>query len=153
MGPKLSKQPLSASTEWVVPGEEYTDFSKQLREVSKLIQISKTEKFVEVRNNSICHCAARTLKPFIACLSDWPLQRSGFVTIVKGWDTHNSYREQVNLGFQTIDTALKNFVTEMKAQGIWDDVVIMTMSDFGRKLTPNGRGTDHAWGGIRRIRL
>ena len=44
--------------------------------------------------------------------------------------------------------ALENFVTEMKAQGIWNDVVILTISDFGRKLVPNGRGCDHAWGGI-----
>ena len=86
--------------------------------------------------------------PSIACLSNRPLQRSGFATAVKGFDSHNDYREQVNARFETIDTALKNFVTEMKAQGIWDDVVMVTMSDFGRKLTPNGRGTDHAWGGI-----
>ena len=65
-----------------------------------------------------------------------------------GFDTHNDYRELVNQKFGTINTALENFVTEMKAQGIWNDVVILTISDFGRKLVPNGRGCDHAWGGI-----
>ena len=75
------------------------------------------------------------------------IQRSAFVTSIGGFDTHNDYREQVDERFATIDTGLKNFVTEMKAQGIWDNVVIMAMSDFGRKLVPNGRGTDHAWGG------
>ena len=76
------------------------------------------------------------------------MQRSGFITQVRHFDTHNDAREAVNVKFDTINTGLKNFVTEMKALGIWDDVVIVTMSDFGRKLTPNGRGTDHAWGGI-----
>ena len=35
----------------------------------------------------------------------------------------------------------------MKAQGIFEDVAIVTMSDFGRTLTWNGAGTDHGWGG------
>ena len=69
LGPKLSKQPLSADTEWVVPEEDASHFNKQLREVAKLIQISKNEEFVEVRNNSICGCAARTLDGTIHCMS------------------------------------------------------------------------------------
>jgi len=36
----------------------------------------------------------------------------------------------------------------MKRQGIWENVVIVMGSDFGRSITPNsGGGTDHAWGG------
>eukprot|EP00966_Prymnesium_polylepis_P179122 4147326-Prymnesium_polylepis.1 len=35
----------------------------------------------------------------------------------------------------------------MKLKGTWDDVALVTLSDFGRTLTSNGRGTDHAWGG------
>lgn len=49
--------------------------------------------------------------------------------------------------FGDIDTGLGNFANEMKAQGVWDDVVVLSVSDFGRTLTSNGRGTDHAWGG------
>ena len=45
------------------------------------------------------------------------------------------------------DDAIKVFEAEMKAQGLWDDVVIVSSSDFGRKLVANGEGTDHAWGG------
>merc|ERR1711988_2042656 len=29
----------------------------------------------------------------------------------------------------------------------WNDIVLVEASDFGRTLTPNGLGTDHAWGG------
>jgi cullin-associated NEDD8-dissociated protein 1 len=35
----------------------------------------------------------------------------------------------------------------MKAQGVWNDVVVMSVSDFGRTITSNGQGTDHAWSG------
>lgn len=49
---------------------------------------------------------------------------------------------------QAFDDAIGPFITEMKAQGIWDDVVLMTISDFGRTLGGNAAaGTDHGWGG------
>ena len=64
------------------------------------------------------------------------------------FDTHNDYREIVNQNFNAIDVGLKSFVTELKAQEVWDDVVVVAVSDFGRKLPPNGLGTDHAWGGM-----
>merc|ERR1712217_201000 len=35
----------------------------------------------------------------------------------------------------------------MGAQGIFDDVVMASESEFGRSLTTNGAGTDHAWAG------
>lgn len=38
-------------------------------------------------------------------------------------------------------------VGEMKAQNIFDSVVIASESDFGRTLSSNGAGTDHAWAG------
>ena len=35
----------------------------------------------------------------------------------------------------------------MEELGVGNNVVGFTMSDFGRKLTSNGDGSDHAWGG------
>mmetsp|Transcript_84204 Transcript_84204/g.168087 ORF Transcript_84204/g.168087 Transcript_84204/m.168087 type:complete len:120 (-) Transcript_84204:508-867(-) len=35
----------------------------------------------------------------------------------------------------------------MEAQGVWDQVAVLTASDFGRTLGSNGAGTDHAWAG------
>jgi uncharacterized protein (DUF1501 family) len=48
---------------------------------------------------------------------------------------------------QSVDNAVRRLEEEMKAEGIWDDVVVVSASDFGRKLVSNGGGTDHAWGG------
>merc|ERR1712098_103566 len=36
---------------------------------------------------------------------------------------------------------------EMKARGLWNNVTVMVASEFGRTLSSNGVGTDHAWGG------
>ena len=76
------------------------------------------------------------------------MQRSGYVTQMGRFDTHNDAREVVNENFNAINVGLKSFVNELKAQKVWDDVVVVAMSDFGRKLPPNGLGTDHAWGGM-----
>ena len=43
--------------------------------------------------------------------------------------------------------AMASFRDEMKLQGLWDNVTIVQASEFGRTLTTNGLGTDHAWGG------
>ena len=43
--------------------------------------------------------------------------------------------------------ALRSFVNEMKSQGRWDDVTVLSASEFGRTITSNGLGTDHGWGG------
>jgi len=48
---------------------------------------------------------------------------------------------------KAVDDALRLFVTEMKAQNMWQHVTIMSASDFGRTLTSNGVGTDHGWAG------
>lgn len=68
-----------------------------------------------------------------------------------GYDTHNN--QILNLDpltgrhfelMNTLNVSLGAFVDEMKAQGNWDRVVILTFSEFGRKVIQNGsRGTDH----------
>merc|ERR1711957_970385 len=36
---------------------------------------------------------------------------------------------------------------EVQRQGEFPNVVLVSMSDFGRTLSFNGEGTDHGWGG------
>ena len=36
----------------------------------------------------------------------------------------------------------------MELEGLWaDDITVVTLSEFGRTIVSNGRGTDHAWAG------
>jgi uncharacterized protein (DUF1501 family) len=73
--------------------------------------------------------------------------RDVFHVSLGGFDTHTNLLDTLTLKMEEIDGALAAFKTEMVAQGIWDDVVVITASDFARTLTSNGAGTDHAWGG------
>ena len=50
--------------------------------------------------------------------------------------------------FKLVNTSLTAFSDEMKAVGLWNNVTVVIVSDFGRTLTANsGDGSDHAWGG------
>ena len=75
-------------------------------------------------------------------------ERDVFYVSVGGFDTHSDEGEVLVTKFKEINKALEAFVTEMRDHGVWDQVALATLSDFGRTLTSNGRGTDHAWGGI-----
>jgi cullin-associated NEDD8-dissociated protein 1 len=72
-------------------------------------------------------------------------ERGLFFTSMNGFDTHSTMTITEKMG--EFDAALAALRTELELQGIWDDTVLVTVSDFGRSLTTNGAGTDHAWGG------
>jgi uncharacterized protein (DUF1501 family) len=46
-----------------------------------------------------------------------------------------------------VSEAIAAFYSATVEIGISDSVTTFTQSDFGRTLTSNGDGTDHAWGG------
>merc|ERR1712046_26898 len=46
-----------------------------------------------------------------------------------------------------VDMAIDQFTNEVKALNMWNSTTIVELSEFGRTLTSNGIGTDHAWGG------
>merc|ERR1719401_879546 len=99
--------------------EGSNSLSKQLKQVSRLI-------------------AARTERK---------AERDFFYVSLGGFDFHSNAAEGLEYKFMDINSALESFVAEMKAQGIFDDVVLASESEFGRSLTTNGAGTDHAWAG------
>jgi len=67
---------------------------------------------------------------------------------LSNWDMHHEVTESLSENFQSLDQALEAFEMEMKDHGMWNDVLIVINSEFGRTLTPNSSGgTDHAWGG------
>eukprot|EP00538_Stauroneis_constricta_P006056 CAMPEP_0119562960 /NCGR_PEP_ID=MMETSP1352-20130426/22092_1 /TAXON_ID=265584 /ORGANISM="Stauroneis constricta, Strain CCMP1120" /LENGTH=2119 /DNA_ID=CAMNT_0007611481 /DNA_START=203 /DNA_END=6559 /DNA_ORIENTATION=- len=72
------------------------------------------------------------------------------IYISQGGYDHHAVNPNNNLQTQLteVNDAIESFSKEMERQGVWDDVVIITGSDFGRTLTPNsGGGTDHGWAG------
>lgn len=61
-----------------------------------------------------------------------------------GFDTHANQLPRHRRLLDQLSTALAAFATEMRAQGRWQDVLVMTYSEFGRRAVENGSGgTDH----------
>ena len=63
------------------------------------------------------------------------------------YDYHQDTRDKFANSLQVVDSSIAAFKREMVHQGLWDNVAVVSSSDFGRTLTSNGLGTDHAWAG------
>ena len=75
------------------------------------------------------------------------MNRQIFFVERSGWDHHNELLTPQSDLFIELNEALEIFWTAIKSMGLQNNVVLYTASDFGRTLTSNGSGSDHAWGG------
>lgn len=83
----------------------------------------------------------------IAARSALGMTRQIFFINYGGWDHHDEVLNAQEAMLTEVDTALGEFNAAMKELGVFNDVLTFSMSEFGRTLTSNGNGTDHAWGG------
>ncbi|MBT3395975.1 MAG: DUF1501 domain-containing protein [Alphaproteobacteria bacterium] len=61
-----------------------------------------------------------------------------------GFDTHAAQLDEHPLLHAELAAGLRGFSDSMKAHGMWDDVLVMTYAEFGRRPKENGSGgTDH----------
>lgn len=74
-------------------------------------------------------------------------QRQIFWVGFGGWDNHDELLNNHSNNLSVVDNALGEFNSALKEIGMFDDVTVFVVSEFSRKLTSNGNGTDHAWGG------
>ncbi len=135
----------------------YNDPFKQsyvnvIRDSKKAIQnyneaINETEDLsTEFSNNDISR-AFKSIAKMIKANTLLGFKRQIFFIENGGWDHHDELLDNqsamlrdVSIGFGEFDKAM----TELNMQ---DNVTTFSMSEFGRTLTSNGNGTDHAWGG------
>jgi uncharacterized protein (DUF1501 family) len=67
-----------------------------------------------------------------------------FHVSIGGFDTHANQTTDHPRQLSTLATALHTFYTDLKAQGLDSNVLIMTWSEFGRRVKSNASsGTDH----------
>jgi len=83
----------------------------------------------------------------IAARNDLQMSRQIFFVATGGFDSHdNQLQDQPGL-LGGISDAITAFHAATVDLGLADSITTFTQSDFGRTLTSNGDGTDHAWGG------
>ncbi|MBI3879164.1 MAG: DUF1501 domain-containing protein [Verrucomicrobia bacterium] len=64
-----------------------------------------------------------------------------------GWDHHSDVLVSQEAMLPQVSAAVSAFYNQLVALGVANNVTLFTASDFGRTLTSNSRGSDHAWGG------
>lgn len=64
------------------------------------------------------------------------------------WDTHADQRSRLDELVSELSSSLAEFRSDMFAAGMLDDVTVVVMSEFGRRVRDNGSGTDHGTGGL-----
>ena len=90
----------------------------------------------------------RTVARLIAVRAQLAMSRQIFFVAAGGFDTHDDQVDDQPALLGTVSDALARFDDAMLQLGVSQNVVAFTQSDFGRTLTSNGDGTDHAWGGV-----
>jgi len=75
------------------------------------------------------------------------MRRQTFFVEAGGWDHHDEVIANQEAMLPVVSAALGEFQAALDELGVADRVTTFTASDFGRTLSSNGRGSDHAWGG------
>merc|ERR1712061_487921 len=122
---------------------ESLEASENLGSIFANVQLNTTSYPMETGLAKQFHQVSRLIK----AREDRKAERDFFFVELGGFDAHSNALETLELKFEQIDNALRDFVAELEAQNVFDKTVLVTSSDFGRSLTSNGAGTDHAWAG------
>lgn len=120
------------------------DFNAKLRASLRSVEL-KTSFYTD---NKDLTKQLREVARLIATRAQRRVERDLFFVQLGGFDNHRDVGRELPRRFDSVNHGFKKFVAEMKAQNLFESVVMVTHSDFARTLTPNsGAGTDHAWAG------
>lgn len=86
-----------------------------------------------------------TVARLIAIRESLGIRRQLFFVGLGGFDTHGGQLPMHAELMVTLGEALASFYRATQELGVADSVTAFSASEFGRTLTSNGDGTDHAW--------
>ncbi len=75
------------------------------------------------------------------------MTRQTFFLNYAGWDHHDDVIGNMAGMVPVLSQAISAFYNALTLINMQNQVTLFIASDFGRTLTSNGKGTDHAWGG------
>ena len=90
----------------------------------------------------------QTVARIIAVRDRLAMQRQVFFVATGGFDSHDDQNQNQPGLLGNVSACLAAFYAATVELGVAQSVTTFTQSDFGRTLTSNGDGTDHAWGGV-----
>jgi len=145
--------------DWILGLEDKSEvYVKRLQEIYQSANESSIE-YPEIYpfnapNGNLRNPLSRQFK-LVSRLLAGGIKTKVFLVKIGGFDTHAQQVETYDptMGSHStkmyhISTAIKAFQADLKARGLGDKVMTVTMSEFGRRIPSNGSyGTDHGKGG------
>lgn len=98
--------------------------------------------FIDQRLSTAMHQIARV----ISVREVLGATRQTFYVLIGGWDHHDEVLNNQARMLPYVSYAMSRFRDALREIGVYDQVTTFTISDFGRTLTSNGKGSDHGWG-------
>jgi uncharacterized protein (DUF1501 family) len=90
----------------------------------------------------------RTVAKLIDVRTRLSMSRQIFFVSTGGFDSHDDQNEDQPGLLGNVSASIASFFAALQEIGLENSVTLFTQSDFGRTLTSNGDGSDHAWGGV-----
>jgi uncharacterized protein (DUF1501 family) len=118
----------------------YKTMSETLSSADYIFQQSKLHPSSQTYPNTSLGKDLKTISSLI--LSD--INTKVYYVSLGSFDTHAGQEGQQKRLFDELNEAIKAFTTDMKSNGRFEDVLMMTFSEFGRRVSQNAsNGTDH----------
>src|ERR1041385_1912321 len=135
------------ATEWTAHDDDHHNVEYLHK---TLAETSKSAGYIRDRLNKN---AAKSIYPqhafgqqmkLIADLILSGCETSVYYVSLPGFDTHAGQNLQQNKMLKIYGDALKAFSDDLKNANEWDNTLVMTFSEFGRRVKQNAsKGTDH----------
>ncbi len=91
----------------------------------------------------------RGLRDIAALIHEGFATRLYYTAIPGGFDTHSGQEPRHTELLTDLDDSVAAFRSDLQAMGVWNDTVILVISEFGRRNYENGSdGTDHGHGNV-----
>ena len=118
----------------------YKTMSETLSSADYIFQQSKLHPSLETYPNTDLGKNLKTISSLIQ--SD--INTKVYYVSLGSFDTHVNQEAQQKRLFTELNDAIKAFTTDLKKNNRFQDVLMMTFSEFGRRVSQNGsNGTDH----------
>jgi uncharacterized protein (DUF1501 family) len=108
--------------------------------------LSQVSDFATPFSDSMLSNQFKMVAKVIAARNLLGFNRQTFFINFGGWDHHDEVLASQSEMLPVLDRAMIEFSEVLEELGVSDSVTTFSISDFGRTLTSNGDGSDHAWG-------
>ncbi len=127
----------------------YVDVIKTARDADVAFSsaLENTPTFYDAFSANEFSDALHMIARSIATREELGMKRQIYFVEYGGWDHHDEVLNAQTEMLQYLSDGLNEFNTVLESLNAADCVTTFVSSEFGRTLTSNGNGSDHAWGG------